>query len=240
MNNIGKNLEKARLARGYTLEQVANVVGLSRQTYALVEAGKRDITLSRAEALTAMLRTTIDELRGAPDGVSTFTDNRSSLEKYKQMILNAIQFGADGADGKITKTKLAKLVYLADFTWYYDHLVPMSGMSYRKLPRGPVPDIYFRALDELEEDGAITREEKGRNILLKLSEAGDAPRNRLSKEEIQEISKIAKTWQGKQTQDIVDFTHAQIPWQICRDSEIIPYSLITQEDPERVYGSAKL
>jgi DNA-binding XRE family transcriptional regulator/uncharacterized phage-associated protein len=240
MSNLGKNLEKARLARGYTLEQVANVVGLSRQTYAMVEVGKRDITLSQAEALAAMLRTTIDELRGAPDGVSTFTDSQSSLEKYKQMILNAIQFGSDKTDGKVTKTKLAKLVYLADFTWYYDHLAPMSGMSYRKLPRGPVPDIYFRALDELEEDGVITREEKGRNILLKLAEPGSAPSNRLSKEERMEISKISKAWQGKQTQEIVDFTHAQISWQICREGEVIPYSLITQEDPERVYGSTKL
>lgn len=240
MNNLGKNLEQARLARGYTLEQVAKVANLSRQTYALVEAGKRDITLSQAEALAAMLRTTIDELRGAPDGVSTFTDSQASLEKYKQMILNAIQFGADKADGKITKTKLAKLVYLADFTWYYDHLIPMSGMSYRKLPRGPVPDIYFRALDELEEDGTIAREEKGRNILLNLAEHGEAPSNRLTKEEKVEISKIAEVWQGKQTQEIVDFTHAQLPWQICRDGEVIPYGLITQEEPERVYGSTKL
>jgi transcriptional regulator with XRE-family HTH domain len=240
MSKIGKNLEKARLARGYTLEQVATVIGLSRQTYALVEAGKRDITLSQAEALAAMLRITIDELRGAPDGVSTFTDSQASLEKYKQMILNAIQFGSDKADGKITKTKLAKLVYLADFTWYYDHLSPMSGMSYRKLPRGPVPDIYFRALDELEEDGVINREEKGRSILIGLAESGNAPSNRLSKDERTEIINIAKTWQGKQTQEIVDFTHAQLPWQICREGEIIPYSLITQEDPERVYGSAKL
>lgn len=240
MSNLAQNLEKARLARGYTQEQVANAIGLSRPTYALVEAGKRDITLSQAEALAAMLRTTIDELRGAPDGVSTFADSQSSLEKYKQMILNAIQFGADKTDSKITKTKLAKLVYLADFTWYYDHLTPMSGMSYRKLPRGPVPDIYFRALDELEEDGAITRQEKGRNILLKLAEFGDAPSNRLTKEERTEINKIAKAWQGKQTQEIVDFTHAQLPWQICREGEVIPYGLITQEEPERVYGSAKL
>lgn len=239
MNNLGKNLEKARLARGYTLEQVAKALDLSRQTYALVEAGKRDITLSQAEVLAAMLRTSIDELRGAPDGVSTFSDPQSSLEKYKQMILTALQFGAEN-DGKITKTKLAKLVYLADFTWYYDKLQPMSGMSYRKLPRGPVPDVYFRALDELEEDGVINRQEKGRSILLELAESGDAPANRLSKDERTMIQKISKAWQGKQTQEIVDFTHGQLPWQICREGEIIPYGLITQEEPERVYGSTKL
>jgi len=240
MSNLGQNLEKARSARGYTLEQVAKAIDLSRQTYALVEAGKRDITLSQAEVLAAMMRTSIDELRGAPDGVSTFTDPQTSIEKFKQMILNAMQYGADKEDGKITKTKLAKLVYLADFTWYYDKLTPMSGMSYRKLPRGPVPDIYFRALDELEEDGVINRQEKGRSILLGLAESGEAPASRLSKDEKMMLKKISEAWKGKQTQEVVDFTHAQLPWQICREGEIIPYGLITQEDPERVYGTAKL
>ena len=234
MSNLGKNLERARLSRGFTMEQVADVIGLSRQTYALVESGKRDITLSQVETLAAMLRVSEDELRGAPDGVSTLSDPINSVEKYKQIILNALQFGAD-ADGKITKTKLAKLVYLADFTWYYEYQTPMSGMSYRKLPRGPVADVYFRALDELEEDGIIDREEKGAAIMLSLTESGAAPANRLSSEEKQLIQSISSAWHGRQTQEIVDFTHSQLPWQICRDGEVIPYGLITQEDPERIW-----
>lgn len=239
MNNLSINLEKARSARGYSQDQVAAAIGMSRPTYALVEAGKRDVKLSQAESLAAMLRISIDELRGAPDGVSTFSDPMASVEKYKQMILNSLQFGA-AEDGKITKTKLAKLVYLADFTWYYEQLSPMSGMSYRKLPRGPVADVYFRALDELEEDGVIDREEKGNAILFSIVESGNAPANRLSDEEKKMIQDIGTAWQGKQTQEIVDFTHAQIPWQICRDGEVIPYGLITQEDPELVYGSKQL
>lgn len=239
MSNLGSNLKQARLARGLSQDEVAEVIGLTRPTYALIEAGKRDVTLSQAEALAAMLRVDLDELRGAPDGVATFANPLESVEKYKQIILNALKAGADD-DGKITKTKLAKLVYLADFTWYYDHLVPMSGMSYRKLPRGPVADVYFRALDELEEDGIIDREEKGKAIMLSLVESGDAPSDRLSDDEKKEIETIGKAWHGKNTQEIVNFTHAQLPWQICRDGEVIPYSLITQEDRERVYGSAKL
>jgi hypothetical protein len=31
----------------------------------------------------------------------------------------------------------------------------MSGMQYKKLPYGPVPDTFFRVLTELEEDGKI-------------------------------------------------------------------------------------
>ncbi len=239
MSNLAKNLEKARLGRGYTKEQIAEAIGLSRQTYALVESGRRDITLSQAESLAAMLRLSIDELRGAPDGVVTFSNPIESVDKFKQIIVNSLQAGADN-DGKITKTKLAKLVYLADFTWYYITTSPMSGMSYRKLPRGPVPDVYFRALDELEEDGVIEREEKGKSILLSLTESGVAPTNRLSGDEAKLINDLGKAWQGKQTQEIVDFTHNQLPWQICRDGEVIPYGLITQEEPAAVYGNLKL
>jgi len=236
MNKFGQNLKKARLARGYTLDQTAKAINLSRQTYVQIESGKRDITLTQAEILIAMFRTDIDELRGSRDGVSTFSDHQSSIEKYKQMILNSLQFGADD-DGKITKTKLAKLVYLADFTWYYDKSMPMSGMNYRKLPQGPVPDVYFRALDELQESGIINRTEKGRSILFEMAESADAPSNRLNADEKSLIMKICKVWQHKQTQEIVDFTHSQLPWQICRSGEIIPYGLITQESPEHVYGT---
>ena len=81
----------------------------------------------------------------------------------------------------------------------------------------------------------ISREGKGNSIMLSLVESGTAPANRLSKEEKELISKIGKTWHGRQTQEIVDFTHQQLPWQICREGEVIPYGLITQEEPGRIW-----
>jgi transcriptional regulator with XRE-family HTH domain len=240
MINLGSNIKAARLARGFTQDQVAEAIGLTRPTYALVEADKRDITLTQAETLSAMLRVSVDELRGAVDGVMTLLNPEAAMRKYKQMILNALAAGADEHDGKITKTKLAKLVYLADFTWYYNHLAPMSGMSYKRLPQGPVPDMYFRAIDELIEDGALNLEERGRAFMLSMAEQGAAPSNQLSKSEIKMIAEIGKAWKGKQTQEIVNFTHEQLPWLICREGEVIPYGLITQENPEKVYGDARV
>lgn len=240
MSILGDNIKAARLARGFTQDQVAQAIGLTRPTYALVELNKRDITLTQAETLAAMLRVSVDELRGAADGIVALLNPETSMEKYKQMILNALEAGADSRDGKITKTKLAKLVYLADFTWYYNHLVPMSGMSYRRLPQGPVPDVYFRAIDELIEAGALRCEESGRAFMLSMAERGEAPSNQLSGKERTMIHAIGKEWRNKQTQEIVNFTHEQLPWQICREGEVIPYGLITQEAPEKVYGSARV
>jgi DNA-binding XRE family transcriptional regulator/uncharacterized phage-associated protein len=235
--NLSGNIEKARSLRGYSQEQVARALGISRPTYVNIESGKKELTISQAKALSSMLCIGLEDIFGANGEDSMFFDVIASTEKYKQIILNSLKHGAD-SDGKITKTKLAKLVYLADFIWYYRNSSPMSGMTYRKLPQGPVADVYFRALDELEDAGVIVREPKGNAFLYSLVEK-ETPANRLSEPEFDLITRVCKGWQGKSTAEIVDFTHRQLPWQICRDGEAIPYSLITQEEPENVYGTVK-
>lgn len=148
----------------------------------------------------------------------------------------------------VPKTKLAKLLYLADFGWFYNHLESMSGMQYRRIQYGPVPDYYFRAIEELfGEDGSsnsgglidIKREELEEDhvaFMVSSTRAGKmTDRNCLSDNEKEFIKEIGQKWEKARTREIVAFTHEQLPYKICRDGEIIPYSLITQEDPDRVY-----
>lgn len=49
------------------------------------------------------------------------------------------------------------------------------------------------------------------------------------------MKKIVEKWKDKKTNEIVNFTHNQLPYALCRENEIIPYELITQEDPDLVY-----
>ena len=233
--NILNSIEKARSLRGYSQEQVARALGISRPTYANIESGKKELTISQAKALSSMLCIRLEDIYGTNGEDSLLFDVIASTEKYKQIILNSLKHGAD-SDGRITKTKLAKLVYLADFLWYYRNSSPLSGMTYRKLPQGPVADVYFRALDELEDAGVVVREPRGNAFMYSLVEK-EAPVNRLSERELDLIIRVGQAWQGKPTAEIVDFTHRQLPWQVCRDGEAIPYSLITQEEPENVYGA---
>ena len=74
--------------------------------------------------------------------------------------------------------------------------------------------------------------------MISMVERGDAPHGKLSDKERSVVKIIGEAWKDKQTQEIVDFTHDQLPWQICREGEVIPYGLITQEEPEKVYGPA--
>lgn len=228
----------ARKARGLTQEQIADILGVSRPTYINIENGKKEPTLSQAEVLAGVFRLNLEDLLDSVDGVSDVIDTASAFDKFKQVLLNALKYGAD-EDGRITKTKLVKLMYLADFIWFYENSRPLTGVKYRKMPRGPVPYEYFRALDELEEDGVILRESKGQATMLSLTE-NEAPTGKLTDDEIKMVKKVSEAWKGKPTIDIVNFTHEQLPWQICLDDEIIPYGLIFQEEPEKIYGPVQI
>ncbi len=224
---FAKLIKTLRTERGLSQAFIAEKLGLSRQSYMAVERGSKELTLPEAKKLQELYGVSLEELASA---------DIPKYEKYKQMILAVLQAAATHRDGKVPKTKLAKLIYLADFTWYYNKLESMSGMQYLKRAFGPVADPYFRALDELEAEGKITIDHRGDMLLVGLGEGVENKRlNCLEADEKTLIKKITEKWKGGRTQEIVNFTHDQLPYKLCAPDEVIPYELITQEDPEHVY-----
>ena len=60
--NIGQNIKKYRLSRGYTLDEVARKIGVSRQTINMIERGDYNPTLKLCIQLCHALGTTLDAL----------------------------------------------------------------------------------------------------------------------------------------------------------------------------------
>jgi DNA-binding XRE family transcriptional regulator len=226
-----QKIKESRIKNKLSQEQVAQVIGVSRPTYSAIEAGKQMLNTEEAQKLASLFGITVDGL---------LSGNIPDIAKYKQMILTYLRMNMS-EDGKITKTKLAKLLYLADFAWFYDHTESMSGMQYRKITHGPVPDTFFRALEELEDDGKIDvdrkTDDKGRGMIL-ISESESNSNEKittLNPAELKLMKQIGTKWKDKKTKDIVNFTHNQLPYFLCRMEEIIPYTLIIQEDPGKVF-----
>jgi transcriptional regulator with XRE-family HTH domain len=229
MISVAQNIRELREAKGLSQSEVAQVVNLSRPTYNAIEIGKRQPTLNEISSIAAILNTTLEELLFNSQQASS---NEAQLGKFKQIILNCLQYGSDEHDHKITKTKLAKLVYLSDFAYYYRNLKSMSGLSYRSIQQGPVADAYFRVIDELFEGGSITIDQRGTAMMISANES--APTSELSQDEIDVIKEVCVKWQGKSTQEIVTFTHEQTPWKTTAYGQVIPYELITLESAENV------
>jgi transcriptional regulator with XRE-family HTH domain len=228
---FGPVLKQIRERNGLSQEDIARVLGISRTTVGDIERDRRDIEFGEMRSLASFLRISIVDLFDAQAVPG------ARLGKYREMLMQAaLSFRA--ATGKdIPKTFLAKLVYLADFAWFYEHLEPMSGMVYYRREYGPVADEYFTALGTLVDEGQL-RTVNGRQAHwyrpVVFEDRPFSPQY-LSAQEVALIEQIADRWKGATTAQIVEFTHSQLPWQICLPNEPIPYSLITQEEPGHVY-----
>ncbi|HRZ29820.1 MAG TPA: DUF4065 domain-containing protein [Candidatus Paceibacterota bacterium] len=221
-----KIIKELRERKKISQDVISKKINISRSNYIKFEKGKVDLNLSQALKLSNLFGISLDDLKN-----NLFPD----YVKYKEMVLAFLR-NVKSQDKKIPKTKLAKLLYLADFSWYYYNLKSMSGMKYRKIPFGPVPDTYFRVIDELEYEGKISIDRKGDMLLISEND-NSKKRNlgNLSKDEIKLINKISYKWNDKKTNEIVEFTHNQLPYILCQSDEIIPYELIIQQDPNDVY-----
>lgn len=227
-------LKQIRIAKGFSQEEMSAILGVSRPTYAEIEKGTGEVTLSALRRMSKRIGVSLSSLVAGED-FQVEAETVQALEKYKSMLLYLLHCGADSKDGKITKTKLAKLLYLVDFAWFYEHLESMSGLMYRRLPYGPVPDQYFRAIDELTDNKQVAISTSAKGAIM-ISHVEDVPPTYgLSKQEIALMQAVCKKWKDKNTIDIVNFTHNQLPWKLCGENELIPYELIIQEDPDHVY-----
>ena len=221
---ITNNLIEIRKKHGYSQAEVADKLNVSRQTYIKMESVEGQVTANQLN--------TLANLYGVP--VEEFFYGPQNIEKFKQMYFYILsKFNNKG----IPKTKLAKLLYLSDFRHYYENLEPMSGVLYKCKQYGPLADPFSELTDELQESGKIRIEclSGGANMITIKSTSFENDYSLLSKQEKKEIDEICKLWENIGTKEIVNYTHSQKPWMACRENEVIPYSLILQEEPDHVF-----
>ena len=223
-------IKELRMEKGVSQQELADLLWITRQTFSKLENWKIDPTLWQAVKISEFFG--VDVSTFLPWDTQTTATKDIDWEKYKQIIKNFIKYGSDD-DWKITKTKLAKLCYLLDFARYYYNLESITWLEYRRIQQWPVPDAYFSAIEQLQDEESVMINQKGKAYMIENIETPQ--HDKLSEDEMNLLQKIAKKWKDKNTQEIIDFTHQQLPWMICADKEIIPYSLITQEEADNVY-----
>jgi transcriptional regulator with XRE-family HTH domain len=111
---LEQNIRELRKIYGLSQEQVADAMDINRSTLVAVEKGDRDLNSEELGKLADYLGIDITELvaQEVPD-----------YEKYEQMILEVVDEYVKQTEGKsLPKTFLAKLLYLTDFSWFYDEL----------------------------------------------------------------------------------------------------------------------
>lgn len=223
ITKYAKLIREARLKKGLSQADLALKLNISRPSYSAIEQGTRELTIQEFKKLATILQVSFEELEQgeSPD-----------YEKYKQMILAFLR-----REAAIPKTKLAKLLYLADFSWFYYHLKSMSGMQYRKIQYGPVAESYFGIIDAMFTTGeiTITQTKDGAMLISETRSGAKIDITKINKEEETLIDDIATKWKNKKTAEVVDFTHKQFPYLYAQENEVVSYGLFTQENPDDIY-----
>lgn len=152
---------------------------------------------------------------------NTYTGfNKPDLDKFAEMVL----FFSESL--KPWKTKLNKLLFYADFGCFSMSGKSMSGVNYRAIPMGPVPDKYQGIFDYLNTTGVVEVIEsyfrdggmgeqffpaKGRSFNSSL----------FSDTEQKVLNSVADRFRDTSTDDIIEISHKEKAWLENKDDKKI-------------------
>jgi transcriptional regulator with XRE-family HTH domain len=152
-------IKSLRASREMTQKELAAALGMSPQTYAKIEQGKRDLSIVEAEKLADVFEIT---LRSLLENIASITDieeirlkiknsqeknstPQKNIEKLKEVLLYILAKLQNKPH--ISQTVIYKLLYFIDFDFYEKFKEQLIGATYIKNHYGPAP-IEFRTVIE--------------------------------------------------------------------------------------------
>lgn len=82
-DNLAKNLKEARKSAGYTQQEIADILGLKRATYAKIESGASFGTFETLVKVSELLGVSIETLLGTKNSAYRIKLNRDKISKFE-------------------------------------------------------------------------------------------------------------------------------------------------------------
>jgi hypothetical protein len=139
-----------------------------------------------------------------------------SFEKLAAMMSYAVSRGHD-----ISRTKLNKLLFYADFVNYFLHGQSISGSRYIHNPYGPVPEYYREALEVMSADNRLqTERTRGHDELIS---SGPEVLDVLTILEIASLGWVLENFDSLTAHALSDLSHEEKAFRFTKLGEFIPY-----------------
>lgn len=143
------------------------------------------------------------------------------LSKMREMML----FFAQLPD--MYQTKLNKLLFYADFGFFHEHGVSITGSPYLAMQFGPIPQHYDWIEGDLAEGGDLSREEvffrNGSGVVLKAQRQPDL--SLFSADELAMLQRVAQELGGMTSRQLSERSHHEQAWIDTPARAMIPYEL---------------
>ena len=235
---LGERIQKLRQEHGYSQEELAAHLSVSRQAIGQIEKGERSIDALEIAALAKALAVSADWIVQSERALQK--DSAPQIErnlnfsfdkaKFRQTLLYILS--VCGGKANIGETVLYKLFYFIDFNAFEILGKPVTGMQYVKMQFGPVPrqgqyrDMVKEMVDK-NELKIFTQEYYG--MPQKRYVALTDPDIRVfSIEEKELIDREIRVLSDFTATKIAEYAHGDAPWVLAEDGEPIRYADVVE------------
>lgn len=237
--SLGSFLSLKRKEANMTQDEVAlKMKSLSRAAYSQIENGNRkNVSIEELIELSFILNFSLVE---ALDTVFDIQQEQERIKpifdfgKFRAVLLYILQKCKDKQN--IGKVVLYKLLYFSDFNYYEKYRMFLTGSTYSRLPRGPVPNV-ADVLELLDSFGDIEiRKEEYHGYEQTKYVAKESPdMTLLLQEEIKVIDDVIDKLGDLNANEISDYSHGDMPWLLTKDFEEIDYNLVFKRNEKYRY-----
>lgn len=241
-----KKLKLLREQGGFSQEQLADELGLSRPTYMQIEKGERELTISEAKKLASIFGTTFEDflagsvpeheiiLEDKPKAKTTgdlrIRVTSKNLDKFKQVLLYIL--GKVGGRPNVGETVLHKLLYFIDFDFYEKFEENLIGATYIKNHHGPTSVELKDIVIDMQKKGEIEavkskyfKYEQKKYLALKRPNL-----DKFSAREIEHIDDVLARLADKNAKEIENYSHEDVPWKVAENGQPLSYESVFYRD----------
>ena len=247
MNSVLKSL---RDEKGYTQEELAQKLEISRQTYIKYENLKGKPAIEVIEKLAKLfdvdcsciienkmpVKPTYNVICNCEEKTKEpeirINIPIKNIEKFKQVFLYILK--KIGAKPNVGQTVLYKLLYFIDFDYYELFEEQLMGLEYIKNKHGPTPVDFTKLTKQMEDDKEIVEVkakyfDKDQTKYLPVKESN---LSMLSAPELVHIDKVLEKHSDKSATELSNFSHKDIPWISSENMEVIEYEAVFYRNEE--------
>lgn len=155
------------------------------------------------------------------------------IEKFKEVLHYIID--VCGHQDNVGKTVLYKLLYFSDFDFYELYEEKITGETYTRLPLGPAPKHFKKAVNELKNEEKITENMikfDSKAYQYRYSSIKKPNLDCLSTKELNVIENVLHRCSKMSAAQISDYSHEDLPWKATDMYTSIDYELVFYRTPE--------
>ena len=155
---------------------------------------------------------------------------QENIDKFKELVLYISQKCAD--DPSFGSVKLNKILFFADFSSFAHYGVPVTGVPYQHLERGPGPKYMVPIREQMIKAGELGIQEKaiGAGVQKKPVNLREPNLDLFGAKEIALVDSIIVALAAHTAKSTSELSHLMCAWKFTRMGDTIPYGSVFLTD----------